>query len=137
MKPNQSEYTLFCDGAARGNPGPGAIGFVILNGAEVVFEEGKVLGNVTNNVAEYEALIEGLKKSLELGVQSINIKSDSEVIVRQLNGIYKVKMPHLKVLFEIAKELLKKFKQVKIDHIPREQNKHADRLANQALDLKM
>jgi len=125
---------LFCDGASRGNPGPGAYGFVLYHGEAVVFEEGQKLGEVTNNIAEYTGLIEGLKAALNHGATEITVKSDSELMVRQLNGIYKVKTPHIKTLFDEARSLLKQFSSTEITHIRREENKRADKLCNQALD---
>lgn len=125
---------LFCDGASRGNPGPGAYGFVLYQDELVIFEEGKKLGAVTNNIAEYTGLIKGLEAALARGATGITVKSDSELMVRQLNGIYKVKTPHIKVLFDEAQTLLKKFSSTHILHIRREENKRADKLCNQALD---
>lgn len=125
---------LFCDGASRGNPGPGAFGYVIWEDDQLVAEEGGRLGNVTNNVAEYEGLIRGLQKSLELGAKQITVKSDSELLVRQLNGLYRVRAPHLLPFFDKAKRTLGCFKTFSIVHVPREKNKDADRMANRALD---
>lgn len=126
--------TLFCDGASRGNPGPGAYGFVLYEQETVVFEEGQLLGSVTNNVAEYQALIHGLKAAIKQEAQHLVIKSDSELMVRQLNGIYKVRTPHILTLFQEAKGLLNQFSSVKIVHVRREENKRADALCNRALD---
>lgn len=126
--------TLFCDGASRGNPGPAAYGFVIYQNNAVVFEEGKRLGSTTNNVAEYQALIHGLKAAIKHGAQNLTVKSDSELMVRQLNGIYKVRTPHIIPLFQEAKELLSNFSSVEVLHVRREENKRADALCNQALD---
>lgn len=126
--------TLFCDGASRGNPGPGSYGFVIFENGVAIAEEGKTLGSVTNNVAEYEGVLQGLRKCLEIQAAEVVLKSDSQVLVRQLTGQYKIKAPHLKVLAQEATALLKQFKKVQILHIPREENKHADKLANAALD---
>jgi len=126
--------TLFCDGASRGNPGPGAYGFVLYRNNEVIFEEGQKLGAVTNNTAEYQGLIKGLEAALKLGASHIIIRSDSELMVRQLNGIYKVKTPHIKLLFDTARSLLQQFQSSQVEHIRREENKRADELCNQALD---
>jgi ribonuclease HI len=125
---------LFCDGASRGNPGPGAYGYVLYQNEAVIFEDGQFLGEVTNNIAEYQGLIRGLEAALKHGATSIVVKSDSELMVRQLNGIYKVRTPHILVLFQQAKALLQNFKEIEILHIRREQNKRADALCNQALD---
>ncbi len=129
--------TLFCDGASRGNPGPGSYGFVIYENGNVIAEQGKTLGSVTNNVAEYEGAIQGLAKCQELKATEVTLKSDSQVLVRQLNGQYKVKAPHLKEMVERAKTLIKSFERVQLVHIPREENKIADKLANAALDGKL
>lgn len=130
----KKSFVLFCDGASRGNPGPGAFGYVLFEDGEIVFSQGQKMGTVTNNVAEYEGLLRGLEKSLELGAAEISIKSDSQLLVRQLLGQYKVKAPHIIPLVQKAKGLLSQFKKVEIVHIPREENKIADALCNQALD---
>ena len=126
--------TLFCDGASRGNPGPGSYGFIIYGPEGVLAKTGKRLGTVTNNVAEYSALVEGLRRCKELGAEAVTVKSDSEVLVRQLNGQYKVKAPHLKPFFDEAKGLLSGFSKTTVMHIRREENSEADALANEALD---
>ncbi len=125
---------LFCDGASRGNPGPASYGFVLIENGEVVVQEGRKIGTHTNNVAEYQGLIHGVKKALEIGVTELVVKCDSELMVRQLSGRYKVKAPHLLPLFKEAKEALAKFKKVDVRHVRREENTLADALANQALD---
>lgn len=125
---------LYCDGASRGNPGPAAYGFVVFSEGEVIAEEGKCIGVTTNNVAEYEALIRGLERCQSLGVQEITVRADSELMVRQVNGQYKVRSPHLLPLFEKARALLKTFPRSSVLHVRREQNSHADSLANKALD---
>jgi ribonuclease HI len=130
----EKAMVLFCDGASRGNPGPGAYGYVLYHNETVVFEEGQFLGEVTNNVAEYQGLIRGLEAAVKHGATSIVVKSDSELMVRQLNGIYKVRTPHILTLFQQAKTLLENFKEIEILHIRREQNKRADALCNKALD---
>ena len=126
--------TLFCDGAARGNPGPGACGYVLYDGEKEIDRQGESLGVVTNNVAEYEAVIRGLKKCIEHGASEVVVKSDSELLIRQLNGQYRVRAPHLVPLFTSAKELIRKFKKSSLVHVRREQNKLADRLCNDVLD---
>ncbi len=125
---------LYCDGASRGNPGPGSYGFVILENGEPIAEVGKKLGEVTNNVAEYEGVIEGLTRCLELGATEVTVRSDSQLLVRQLTGQYKVKAPHLLPLVQKAKALQQRFTKVAFQHVPREENKPADKLANAALD---
>lgn len=135
MTPKKSKkLVLYCDGASRGNPGPGAYGYVLFENDEILFSHGERMGVVTNNVAEYEGLLKGLEKSLELGASEICIKSDSQLLVRQILGEYKVKAPHIVPLVERAKKLLSGFKKVEISHIPREENTVADALCNEALD---
>jgi ribonuclease HI len=129
------KVTLFCDGASRGNPGPGSFGFVVLAGEKVLAEGRACLGVVTNNVAEYQALLHGLKKCAELKATEVTVKSDSQLLVRQMLGQYKVKAPQIKVLFEQARTLVRQFQKVHFVHVPREENSHADALANEALDL--
>lgn len=127
---------LFSDGASRGNPGPAGGGFVLIGEDGQVASQGKrYLGMMTNNQAEYLALIDGLSKALELGYDEIEINLDSELLVRQINGEYRVKDKTLKIYYKQVMEILTKFKSVSTRHIPREKNKVADRLANEALDL--
>ena len=127
---------LFSDGASRGNPGPAGAGFVLIGEDGQVASQGKrYLGMMTNNQAEYLALIDGLSKALELGYDEIEINLDSELLVRQINGEYRVKDKTLKIYYKQVMEILTKFKSVSTRHIPREKNKVADRLANEALDL--
>jgi ribonuclease HI len=126
---------LFTDGAARGNPGPAAIGVVLYNENDEVLEQHcRYLGTATNNMAEYEALLAGLelaKKYLPCGV---HVHMDSELVVKQMLGSYRVKNEHLIGYFQKANRLKSHFDTVSFTHIPREMNKLADRLANQALD---
>ena len=131
----KQEWTLMVDGAARGNPGEAGCGAVICdaNGA-VVQELSRYLGHATNNVAEYEALLIGLEALLKAGKKQIRVQSDSQLLVRQLNGEYRVKDEKLKILFERATSLLRQFERYRILHVPREENKLADRLANKAID---
>lgn len=126
--------TLFCDGASRGNPGPAAFGYVIYEEGRIIAQEGGKLGNTTNNVAEYQGLIHGLRKLVALGATQITVKADSELMIRQLNGIYKVKTPHIKELFDLAQKELVHFSKKNFTHIRREENSVADALCNQALD---
>jgi ribonuclease HI len=129
------KLTLFCDGASRGNPGPSSYGYVIFDEEnQVVAEQGRVIGSTTNNVAEYEGLIQGLEHCKTLRASSVTVKSDSQLLVRQLTGQYKVKTPHIAELFHRAKALLTAFSEAHFIHIPREENKRADKLANAALD---
>jgi ribonuclease HI len=123
------------DGASRGNPGPSGIGIVIedRDGATKVKISGYI-GRTTNNQAEYRALIVGLREAARLKAEHVDIKSDSELLVEQVCGRYKVKSAQLRDLFEDVKELLAGFRSSAISYIPREQNRVADALANQALD---
>jgi len=126
---------LNTDGGARGNPGPGAAGAVLKDDAgNVIKEVGKYLGVSTNNEAEYQALILGLTLATELKVHELICKLDSELVVNQLNGFYKVKNEKLGVLFKTVKNLQKNFSSIKFVHIPRTQNKEADALVNATLD---
>ncbi len=128
----------YIDGAARGNPGPAAIGVVLYAGAkpdgEPVFESGATLGSTTNNTAEYRALLSALGKARDLGAKVVAVRSDSQLLVRQMTGQYRVKQPHLQLLHGQAKRLEAGFEHVSYEHIPRTQNRRADQLANQALD---
>lgn len=125
---------LYVDGAARGNPGEAGIGVVIKEGGKVLLEVGAYIGSATNNVAEYMALIRGLEEALLLGKVDVRVTSDSELMVKQINGEYRVKNEGLKPLYLHAKELIAKFKGFEIVHALREENKHADELANRGID---
>ncbi len=129
------KYLLYTDGAARGNPGPaGAGAFISSSSGEVLHEIAEYLGETTNNVAEYRALLAGLRKLVLLEAQEVEVLADSELMVRQIQGRYRVKHPNLKPLYQEALSLLKKIPKYSIKHIRREENKEADRLANQAID---
>ena len=122
------------DGAARGNPGPGAFAFVIERPGGPVVEESGCLGRTTNNVAEYTALVRMLEKAAELGLKHLHVLSDSELLVKQMKGEYRVKNPDLQELCNEAKDLCRRFDSVNLQHVRREQNKRADELCNVALD---
>ena len=123
------------DGAARGNPGEAGCGVAICDEQGVVVEElTRYLGHATNNVAEYQALLIGLEALLRLNRKRVRVQSDSQLLVRQLNGEYRVKDEKLRALSQRAISLLRQFKSYRIVHVPREQNKIADRLANKAID---
>jgi ribonuclease HI len=127
--------TIYSDGAARGNPGPAGVGAVLLDeSGTIVDTAAEYIGEATNNVAEYMALITGLKRALGFEVQKIRIFLDSELLVRQLTGVYRVKNSGLKPLFTEAQALLGRYRQVEIAHVPREKNREADKLANEAID---
>ena len=123
------------DGGARGNPGPAAAAAVIAAPDGTVLEEhAQTLGEATNNVAEYRALLLGLQCAAELGAREVEVVGDSELIARQVQGIYKVKNAALKPLYEQALTALARFESWSIRTVPREQNAHADALVNEALD---
>ncbi len=131
----EKSYKLFSDGACRGNPGIGGAGAVITDSAEHVVWEGKeYLGHCTNNIAEYKALILGLRGALSHGYKNIHIYMDSELLAKQINGVYRVKNENLQVLMKEVRDLLKSFDEVEVKHVPRLHNSHADRLANLAID---
>jgi ribonuclease HI len=126
---------LYADGAARGNPGPAAYGFVLDDPDGVPrVAAGASLGTATNNVAEYRALIAGLECALDHGASALEVRMDSELVVRQMGGIYRVKNEGLKPLFAEAQALARRFERFTIRHVPREQNARADAEANKALD---
>lgn len=128
-------YSLFVDGGSRGNPGPAAIGAVLADGAGEVLEEvSDRIGDSSNNVAEYQALITGLETALDRGVRILEVFSDSELMVRQMNREYKVRNEQLKELFMQATALTQQFPKIRIRHVHREQNMDADTLVNRALD---
>ena len=135
-KPGTSKpVTLYTDGGSRGNPGPAGYGFLLMGGSGKVLHEGcGSLGRATNNEAEYEGVIAGLRAAIERGAGDIVIRSDSQLLIRQRNGSYKVKSRRLMPLFLRVKELLSDFTSWHAEHIPREENTRADALANQAMD---
>jgi len=130
------KVTIHTDGASRGNPGPAAIAFVVSVDNVTIAESSATIGTATNNVAEYSALIRGLEFVHGLGARTVQVFSDSELMVRQMRGEYRVKHPDLLPLFQDAKELTTKFSFVRFDHVRREDNSEADRLCNEALDGK-
>ncbi|MFZ5774191.1 MAG: ribonuclease HI family protein [Thermodesulfobacteriota bacterium] len=133
-----ASLSLFTDGASRGNPGQAGAGWVIRDeqGQELL-AHGKYLGCCTNNQAEYQALLLGLAAARQLGGGRIAVFLDSELIVRQINGQYRVKDEKLKPLYAQAKEALKAFTSCRVDHVPRAQNQRADELANRAIDQRL
>jgi ribonuclease HI len=125
------------DGGSRGNPGPAGIGVRLLTEDGVaLYELSEFIGQATSNVAEYTALLRGLKAALAWKASKLTIRADSELVVRQLNGQYKVKSPDLRPLFEQATALMDKLGTVKVFHVYREANKRCDMLANLAMDKK-
>lgn len=125
---------VFADGGSRGNPGPSGAGAVVTVNGETVQSVCKFVGVTTNNVAEYTGLIIGLEKALELGFTHVEVRMDSELVVKQMNGIYRVKNERLQPLYEQAKTLARRFSKFAIVHVRREHNKEADKLANEAMD---
>ncbi len=133
--PPQSYVVAHIDGGARGNPGPAGFGVLIEDerGRRVV-ELSEYLGRQTNNFAEYSGLIAALAYALEHGFKAMKVLSDSELLVRQINGIYKVRDPRLRELYDRAQTLVRQLDWFRVEHVRREQNREADRLANQAMD---
>lgn len=136
MKPET--LIVYADGGSRGNPGPAGAGAYLCDlEGHAVARIYKYLGETTNNVAEYTALIYGLKEAFRRGAKRVLIRMDSQLVVRQILGEYKVKEPTLQKLYHQAHSLLHEFASFEIEHIPREQNKNADKLANMAMDKEM
>ncbi|MFC1942360.1 ribonuclease HI family protein [Chloroflexota bacterium] len=126
---------IYTDGAARGNPGPAAIGATIKDEKNnLIATVSSHIGISTNNQAEYKAIIAALEKAFSLGARYVELKSDSELVVRQINGRYRVKNLGLKPLYQHVKQLIDSLESFTIAHVPREQNTEADNLANIALD---
>jgi ribonuclease HI len=135
---NSGWITAHCDGGARGNPGPAGFGVVLKDeSGKKVAELSEYLGHQTNNFAEYQGLIAALEYALEHGPKALRLISDSELMVRQIRGIYKVNNPTLRDLHARAKELIAQLEWFSIGHALREQNQDADRLANEAMDKGM
>jgi ribonuclease HI len=129
---------VYSDGGARGNPGPAAVGVLVCNEkGEELREHHETIGEATNNIAEYRAVLRGLELARELGLEEIEYFVDSELVARQLAGRYRIKTPHLKELVLQVKERERNFRKVTYTQIPRthEKIKHVDRLVNQALNL--
>lgn len=128
-------HRLYTDGGARGNPGPAGFGVVLETaGGELVEEVARGLGWATNNVAEYEGLIEGLRTALRHGVRRLSVYMDSKLVIEQMRGAFKVKHPGLKPLHATARRLAGEFDVVEFEVITRERNRHADRLSNEGMD---
>ncbi|HVC88773.1 MAG TPA: ribonuclease HI family protein [Gaiellaceae bacterium] len=126
---------LYTDGGARGNPGPAAYGFVLeADDGTVLAAEAEVIGEATNNVAEYSGLIAGLRRAIELHVRSLEVVSDSELMVKQMRGEYRVKNEALRGLSVEAASLARQLTSVEYRHVKRAHNELADRLVNEALD---
>ena len=130
----KSKLTAYVDGAARGNPGPAAAGVVFVKDGRTVKTLSVPIGNNTNNVAEYCALILALQEALIMGARELDVFTDSELVTKQFNGEYKIKEPSLKALYSLASHLRGGFDELKLRHVPREENTLADDAANKALD---
>jgi ribonuclease HI len=132
------EILVYCDGGSRGNPGPSAIGAVVLDPAtdppRRLAEVSECIGITTNNVAEYKALIAGLVAAEPFGARRVRVRADSKLVVEQVKGTWKVKQAHLLTLRDEARRLLARYDDVDIRHVPRAENFHADALVNAALD---
>lgn len=129
-----SRLILYTDGASKGNPGDAGIGVVIAaEDGTVLREIADYIGTTTNNVAEYAALVRGLREAIDMGATEVELSTDSELMARQLTGVYRVKSPNLKPLYEEAVELLRCFRKVSVSHVVRELNKRADQLANDGI----
>jgi ribonuclease HI len=129
------KLVLHVDGGARGNPGPAAIGVVIADADGTVLEElAEPIGTATNNVAEYRALLRGVERAAARGVAEVEVINDSELVARQLNGVYKVKHPAMRPLYVEAIEALRSFDRWHVRNVPRAENARADALVNAALD---
>jgi len=130
---------IHTDGGARGNPGPAAAGISIVDAdsGDALHEAGYYLGETTNNVAEYQGLLRALNKAQELGATRISVRSDSELMVRQIHGQYRVKSDALKPLYQDVMKHLSEVKQWDVEHVRRDGNKRADQLANAAMDAGM
>lgn len=134
----QRKLRVASDGAARGNPGPAGAGAVLFDSDGRVLERlGKFLGRQTNNVAEYQGLLLGLRRAQELGAEELEVVADSELMIRQLSGAYQVRSPALRELHTEALALLKAFRKVKLIHVPRAENTEADEMSNRAIDEKL
>ena len=126
---------IYTDGACRGNPGPSGIGASIENeNGDEIATVSCYIGNGTNNRAEYIAAIEGVKKAIQLQAEEIELRMDSLLVVRQVEGLWKIKHPSLKILNQELKHALNSLKKWRVKHVPREKNQRADSLANMALD---
>lgn len=127
------EIEIYIDGASKGNPGPSGIGVVICRGGQILRNLSQFIGEATNNIAEYTALIYGLEVSLILGAESVKVNTDSQLLFRQIKKIYRIKNSNILGLYNQVIHMISAFKNFSIIHIPRENNKRADKLANKAV----
>ncbi len=128
-----AQFKIYIDGASKGNPGPSGIGVVICRDGSTIKNIASFIGNATNNVAEYTALIHALQEGLILKAENVEINTDSQLLYRQIKKIYKIKSVNILGLYNQALGLMSGFKQVSIKHIPREENRGADKLASKAV----
>jgi ribonuclease HI len=130
---------IYCDGGSRGNPGPAAVGAVVYDATTDppvrLLTVSERIGVATNNVAEYQGLISALEAARGIGAQRVTVRADSQLLIRQLEGQYRVKNAGLRSRFEQARDLLSQYDEVVLEHVPREQNVEADTLVNAALDV--
>jgi len=135
-----AEVTVYCDGGSRGNPGPAAIGAVVLDATTdppvQVATVSEYIGETTNNVAEYRALIAGLEAAAPLKAHTVHVRADSLLVIKQLRGEYRVRHENLRGLHAEARALLRAYRVVDLQHVPRAQNAEADALVNAALDAR-
>lgn len=130
-----TQAKLFTDGGSRGNPGPSALGYVILDMNDgIIKKESEFLGTTTNNQAEYQGLLSGLKDALSHGIKELEVYMDSELIIKQINGLYKIKNQDLLPIYKAVKEIAEKFDKITFTHVPRAMNSIADSLVNECLD---
>ena len=123
---------VYIDGASRGNPGPSGIGFVFLNGKAVPIRRvSRYIGETTNNVAEYLALVYAMNEAIRAGYRSVTVRTDSELLARQVSGIYRVRDKTLRLFYDLVKDASQGFRDFHIEHVPRTENRLADRLARQ------
>lgn len=133
--PATAALVVACDGGARGNPGPAGIGVSIETPRGAVIDEiSEAIGVATNNVAEYSAVLAGLRRARELGARKVHVRSDSQLLIEQLRGNYRVKNPTLQRLHAEVRAAARAFGEVDYEHVPRERNRRADALVNRALD---
>lgn len=127
------QFDIFIDGASQGNPGPSGIGIIIASGDQVLKNISRYIGRATNNIAEYSALVFALEQALIMHLDKITLNTDSQLLYRQLKGVYRVKNEGIRPYFEKAIRLMQGFKHLEINHISREFNKGADKLASVAI----
>jgi ribonuclease HI len=130
----QDNYVLFFDGCCKGNPGPGGAGAVIYNNGIEIWSDSEFVGkNVTNNIAEYTGLIIGLKQAVKVGIKNLTVNGDSQLVIKQMNNVYKVNSENLIEMHKIAKHLQQSFESISYNHVYRKDNKRADALSNDGL----